>query len=54
MKATRNHLCPLCGTRLSPSHFKRHLEKHDREGIYEKATIDCAWLQFVAKLEATR
>ena len=47
VSAQSRHLCPLCGALIVHAHFKRHLMKHDREGIYAKSTIDRAWLAFL-------
>lgn len=47
----RRHLCPLCDRFISRPHFKRHLWKHDREGV-TRAESDRAWLAFLGERTA--
>ena len=41
----RTWICGVCRTIVTKAHFKRHLERHDREG-HSRSVVDEAWRAF--------
>lgn len=40
------HTCPICGRPIALSHFKRHVNAHERRG-YPTPLVNRAWVAFV-------